>query len=68
MMNCPRCNYQKIKTTNIEKGLVNKRFKKCQKCNHNFVTVEVLYVDTYWIEYIKNLKQSGELDITKRDR
>jgi len=59
-MFCPKCGYEKTKVYGTRKGLVNERFRECERCGYRFLTIESVKADEYPIEYKKYLKEIGE--------
>ena len=59
-MFCPKCGFEKTKVYGTRKGLVNERFRECERCGYKFLTVESIKADEYPIEYKKYLKEIGE--------
>lgn len=51
-MICPRCANNKTKVLKTEKSSVNERFRKCDKCNYIFTTIELIKADGYASFYL----------------
>ncbi|MDL0089279.1 hypothetical protein [Campylobacter gastrosuis] len=50
-MFCPYCGFEKTKVVATIKGLENLRFRKCDKCNKTWTTIESVKPNDEYLEY-----------------
>lgn len=55
-MFCPYCGHEKTRVTTTIKNLHNKRYRICEKCLKSFPTIEAVYHDLYWQQYMSDTK------------
>jgi transcriptional regulator NrdR family protein len=62
-MYCPKCASTNTTVKSTKKGLITNRYRVCKDCSFDFMTFEAPKANLFMEEYLKYLKDNGELSL-----